>query len=74
MMPIGPLMIEQRLIERVIDVMREELNIFEKEKKLNPQFVKMAVDFIRSYADRCQQGKQQDILFTINCQVLTAVS
>jgi hemerythrin-like domain-containing protein len=63
MMPIGPLMIEHRLIERMIDVMREELNIFEKEKKLNPEFLKTAVDFIRTYADRCHHGKEEDILF-----------
>jgi hemerythrin-like domain-containing protein len=63
MMPIGPLMIEHRLIERMIDVMREELKIFEKEQKLDPQFVEMAVDFIRTYADRCHHGKEEDILF-----------
>jgi hemerythrin-like domain-containing protein len=63
MMPIGPLMIEHRLIERMIDVMREELNLFEKEKELNSDFVEMAVDFIRTYADRCHHGKEEDILF-----------
>ena len=63
MMPIGPLMIEHRLIERMIDVMREELTLFEKEKKLNPEFLEMAVDFIRTYADRCHHGKEEDILF-----------
>jgi hemerythrin-like domain-containing protein len=63
MMPIGPLMIEHRLIERMIDVMSEELKIFEKEQKLDPGFVEMAVDFIRTYADRCHHGKEEDILF-----------
>jgi hemerythrin-like domain-containing protein len=63
MMPIGPLMIEHRLIERMIDVMREELGIFEREKKLDPEFLEMAVDFIRTYADRCHHGKEEDILF-----------
>jgi hemerythrin-like domain-containing protein len=63
MMPIGPLMIEHRLIERMIDVMREELNLFEKEKELDSDFVEMGVDFIRTYADRCHHGKEEDILF-----------
>jgi len=63
MMPIGPLMIEHRLIERMIDVMREELKIFEKEEKLDPEFVETVVDFIRTYADRCHHGKEEDILF-----------
>jgi hemerythrin-like domain-containing protein len=47
----------------MIDVMREELNIFEKEKELNSDFIEMAVDFIRTYADRCHHGKEEDILF-----------
>ena len=38
-------------------------NIFEKEQKLDPEFVEMAVDFIRTYADRCHHGKEEDILF-----------
>ena len=63
MMPIGPLMIEHRLIERMIEVMREELLLIEKEKKVDPEFIGMAVDFIRTYADRCHHGKEEDILF-----------
>jgi hemerythrin-like domain-containing protein len=56
-------MIEHRLIERMIDVMREELKVFEKDEKLDPEFVEMAADFIRTYADRCHHGKEEDILF-----------
>jgi hemerythrin-like domain-containing protein len=63
MMPIGPLMIEHRLIERMIDVMQEQLSVFEKEKKLDSEFLEVAVDFIRTYADRCHHGKEEDILF-----------
>jgi len=63
MMPIGPLMIEHRLIERMIDVMKEELLLIEKEKKVDPEFIETAVDFIRTYADRCHHGKEEDILF-----------
>ena len=63
MMPIAPLMIEHRLIERMIDVMKEELLLIEKEKKADPEFIEMAVDFIRTYADRCHHGKEEGILF-----------
>jgi len=63
MMPIAPLMIEHRLIERMIDVMKEELLLIEKEKKIDPEFIEMAVDFIRTYADRCHHGKEEDTLF-----------
>lgn len=62
-MPIGPLMIEHRLIERMIEVMKEEIVLIEKEGKIDPEFIGMAVDFIRTYADRCHHGKEEDILF-----------
>ena len=63
MMPIGPLMIEHRLIERMIDVMKEELVLIKREKRVDPEFIEMAVDFVRTYADRCHHGKEEDILF-----------
>jgi hemerythrin-like domain-containing protein len=63
MMPIGPMMIEHRLIERMLAVARRELERFWREKRINPQFVLELVDFIRLYADRCHHGKEEDILF-----------
>jgi hemerythrin-like domain-containing protein len=63
MMPIGPLMIEHRLIERMIDVMKEELLLIEKKMKVNPEFIESVVDFFHTYADRCHHGKEEDILF-----------
>ena len=63
MMPIGPMMIEHRLIERMLAVARGELERFWREKKINPGFVMELVDFIRLYADRCHHGKEEDILF-----------
>jgi hemerythrin-like domain-containing protein len=63
MMPIAPLMIEHRLIERMLAVARRELDRFNREKRLDPVFVRELVDFIRMYADRCHHGKEEDILF-----------
>lgn len=63
MMPAGPLMKEHRLIERMIGIMGRELEKIRKEKKLDPVFIDTAVDFIRTYADRCHHGKEEDILF-----------
>jgi len=63
MMPVGPLMIEHRLIERMIRVMQANLETIGKEGKADPAFVDTAVDFIRTYADRCHHGKEEDILF-----------
>ncbi len=63
MMPIGPLMIEHRLIERMIRSMQEEIRRFEAAEGADPQTVDRYVDFIRTYADRCHHGKEEDILF-----------
>jgi hemerythrin-like domain-containing protein len=63
MLPIGPMMIEHRLIERMIKAMNHALLQAEKQKKIDPRFIETATDFIRAYADRCHHGKEEDILF-----------
>ncbi|MFW9831633.1 MAG: hemerythrin domain-containing protein [Candidatus Thorarchaeota archaeon] len=63
MMPIGPLMIEHRLIERMIGLMREELGRIRDTTRVNSRFIDTAVDFLRTYADRTHHGKEEDILF-----------
>lgn len=62
-LPIGPLMIEHRLIEKMIALIGKELARIEKEKKVNVDFITTAVDFIKTYADACHHGKEEDILF-----------
>jgi len=62
-MPIGPLMTEHRLIERMIALMTEEVERIREEQKANYEFIDTAVDFIRTYADRLHHGKEEDILF-----------
>jgi hemerythrin-like domain-containing protein len=59
----GPLMIEHRLIERMIAVIQHNLNQAEQTQSIDPYFVDKAVDFIRIYADRTHHGKEEDILF-----------
>jgi hemerythrin-like domain-containing protein len=63
MLPIGPLMIEHRLIERMIGVMKEELEWIRGSKRVNSRFIDTTVDFLRTYADRTHHGKEEDILF-----------
>lgn len=62
-MPIGPLMIEHRLIERMIRLIDLEVNNISKTNKVNISFVETTIDFIKNYADRCHHGKEEDILF-----------
>ena len=63
MLPIGPMMIEHRLIERMIKIMDSEAKRIEKEGVLNLVLIERTVDFIRTYADRCHHGKEEGILF-----------
>ena len=70
MQPIGPLMIEHRLIERMIALMSQELERIRNNIAVDPEFafvdpvfIDTAVDFLRIYADRCHHGKEEDILF-----------
>jgi hemerythrin-like domain-containing protein len=59
----APLMIEHRLIERMISIIKDVLVQIESSQKVDPVFVDTAVDFIRTYADRTHHGKEEDILF-----------
>jgi len=63
MWPIGPLMREHRLIERLVALMKAELERIKSTGRADPDFLLTAADFFRSYADRCHHGKEEDILF-----------
>ncbi len=61
--PAGILMWEHKLILRMIAEMRAASARAAEGDELPPGFVDTAVDFVRSYADRCHHGKEEDILF-----------
>lgn len=63
MKPIGPLMWEHRLIEKMLASFLKHIDKIEKNKKVNPLVIDVAVDFIRTYADRTHHGKEEEILF-----------
>ncbi|MBD3427116.1 MAG: cation-binding protein [Candidatus Omnitrophica bacterium] len=63
MLPAGPLMKEHRLIEQMIGLVADRHDRIGQEEKVDPVFIDAAVDFIRTYADRCHHGKEEDILF-----------
>lgn len=62
-MPIGPLMEEHRLIEKLMPHLRAAVEAGRRDGRVDPRFVDLALDFIRTYADRCHHGKEEDILF-----------
>jgi hemerythrin-like domain-containing protein len=63
MIPIGPLMREHRLIEHMIALMKSEVTMISGDGRTDPVFIETAVDFFRTYADRCHHGKEENILF-----------
>jgi hemerythrin-like domain-containing protein len=63
MKPIGPLMIEHRLIERMVRVLDDELRGMTATSAADTNLIRQGVDFFRTYADRTHHGKEEDILF-----------
>ena len=61
--PAGPLMSEHRVIERMLAVLEEHLGMISETRSADPEVIDIATDFIRTYADRCHHGKEEDILF-----------
>jgi len=59
----GPLMVEHRLIARMLSVIKDALVQIESSHRVDPVFVDTAVDFIRIYADRTHHGKEEEIFF-----------
>lgn len=62
MLPIALLMIEHRQIERMVPLLHAEA-INAREGKVDPLRIDSLVDFVRTYADKCHHGKEEDILF-----------
>ena len=63
MLPIGPLMIEHRLIERMIRQIERNIDSMRTKGAADVLFIDTAVDFIRTYADKFHHGKEEEILF-----------
>jgi hemerythrin-like domain-containing protein len=63
MKPRGLLMAEHRLIERMISLIDKEVKRARGNIPLDEQFIEIALDFIRTYADRTHHGKEEEILF-----------
>jgi len=61
--PVGPLMWEHRLIERIVPLLRKQVELIDESGEVDASFVEKAADFFRVYADRTHHGKEEDILF-----------
>ncbi len=65
MKPVGPLMREHRLIERVLPVLRHLGEMVSRYERIDPAHVSAVSDFLHVYADRLHHGKEEDILFKV---------
>ena len=65
MKPIGPLMREHRLIERMVALVNKNLLQIQEKNSADIRFISQAIDFFRTYADRTHHGKEENILFKV---------
>ncbi|MGB8297081.1 MAG: hemerythrin domain-containing protein [Polyangia bacterium] len=57
------LMNEHRLIEKVLSVVDKMADLALQHGTLDPQKATKAIDFIRTFADKCHHAKEEDVLF-----------
>lgn len=59
-------MVEHRLTERMLDLIRLEISgLRSAAATVNIAFAAQVVDFFRTYVDICHHGKEEDILFRV---------
>jgi hemerythrin-like domain-containing protein len=63
MEPIGLLMTEHRLIERMIKLLEKESVSIRQTGEVRIGLIEASIDFIRTYADKTHHMKEEDILF-----------
>jgi len=54
---------EHRLIERMLVLLKQQLDTAQAGQKANPGFIETAIDFFKTYADRTHHGKEEEIYF-----------
>jgi len=59
---------EHQNILKFIEILNEECDAIEKEGRIDYEFLKKAVDFIKNYADKFHHKKEEDVLFVELCK------
>lgn len=63
MLPVDMLVTEHKLILQAVDKIKKETVQIEATNSAHPNFITIAVDFFRTYADKFHHGKEEGILF-----------
>ena len=59
---------EHKYILKVADAVEKECSEIKQGKKINDEFFKKIIEFIRNYADKFHHAKEEDILFKEFCK------
>ena len=54
---------EHRFIKLAVSAIEHIVERFSASGEINIQIIEQIVDFMRSYADQCHHGKEEDLLF-----------
>lgn len=60
---IGSLKEEHEVIERMLRILNVASDKLERGEEVSPEIFKKSIDFIRTFADRCHHGKEEECLF-----------
>ncbi len=63
MKPVGSLMIEHRVIERMLALLNHEHSKIISEGNVDSSVIDVAIDFFTTYVDRFHHGKEERVLF-----------
>ena len=63
LLPIALLMIEHRVIGRMIRIVKLKTQEIKRTNEPDQAFIEALIDFIRTYVDQNHHGKEEDILF-----------
>ena len=63
--PTGILSEEHKIIKRMLTVLNVACEKLEKGEDVSPELFRKSVDFIRTFADRCHHGKEEETLFPL---------
>jgi hemerythrin-like domain-containing protein len=65
MIAIAPLMLEHRLIERMIAAIKTRVRAVGEKGAVPVLLLDFTLDFVRTYAEECHHGKEERILFPL---------
>lgn len=63
MKPVGPLMIEHRLIDRMLALLALDHRRIIETENIDYEFLDISINFLKTYVDKFHHGKEEDILF-----------